>query len=110
MKIKSAKNKGRRLALKVREALLSMAPDLKTDDLRVCSSGAGGEDIQMSPAARLVYPMSIECKNCETTSPWAWYEQAKANAGEHVPVVVFARNKSAPMVLLSLEKFLWLIR
>lgn len=110
MKTSSAKQKGRRLALLVREMLLSWAPDLDQSDIRVTSSGAGGEDVPMSKAARDVYPISIECKNCEKTDPWAWYEQAKDNAGDHIPTVIFSRNRSEPMVMIKFEHFLKLIR
>jgi hypothetical protein len=110
LRTSSAKAKGRRLCQQTKEMLLEMAPDLKSDDIRITSSGAPGEDLQMSPAARLVYPISIECKNTEKTSPWEWYEQAKENAGDHKPAVVFSRNHAEPMILLSLKDFLWLVR
>lgn len=110
MRTSSAKAKGRRLAIKVKEMLHDWAPDLAHDDIRLTSSGAGGEDILLSPRAREIYPMSIECKNCEKASPWSWYEQAKENAGEHTPAVVFSRNRSDVMVLLKFEDFLRLIR
>ena len=110
MLISSAKQKGRRLCLEVQRKLLEWAPDLLPDDVRVTSSGAGGEDILLSPKAREIYPISIECKNTETASVWAWYRQAKENAKEHKPVVVFSRNRAETMVLLSLEDFLWMIR
>lgn len=45
---------------------------------------------------------SFECKNSETTKVWEWYEQAKSQVGgTEVPVVVFKRNYSQPMALLS---------
>lgn len=110
MKTSSAKQKGRRLCLKLREELFSFAPDLKPDDIQVTSSGAGGEDLKLSPAAREIYPISWECKNTERVQIYAAYEQAKSNAGGHYPVVCFSRNRSEPMVALSLEHFLKLIR
>lgn len=47
-------------------------------------------------------PYSFECKNQETTKVWEWYGQAKDDAsGLEKPVVIFSRNYSEPMALLS---------
>lgn len=110
MKTSSCKQKGRRLQNHIRDKLLEWAPDLQPDDIRSCSMGSGGEDIQMSPRAREIYPVSIESKNTEKASPWAWYDQAKENAGPHIPVVIFSRNRSEPMIMLSFEHWLRLVR
>lgn len=110
MKTSSCKAKGRRLAQKLKETLLSWAPDLKEDDIQVTSSGAGGEDLKLSPVARTIYPISFECKNVEKLNLWSAYEQAQSNSKEHIPAVCFSRNRSEPMVALKLEDFLRLIR
>jgi hypothetical protein len=110
MKTSSAKAKGRRLCLELKEKLLSWAPDLKDDDIQVTSSGAGGEDLKLSPLARSIYPISFECKNTETIQIWAAYKQACDNAREHIPVVCFSRNRSETMITLKLDDFLRLIR
>lgn len=110
MKTSSAKNKGRRLQQYIRDKLLEWAPDLKPDDIRSASMGSGGEDILFSPAAREVYPISIESKNCEKASPWEWYRQAQENSNGHIPVVIFSRNRSEAMVMLSFEDWLRLVR
>jgi len=64
----------------------------------------GGDDIQVGQ-------FRIECKRCETTKVWEWYEQAKGNseAGE-IPVVVFRRSRSEPMALVSFSDFMRLMR
>lgn len=50
---------------------------------------------------------SFECKNQENTSVWKWYQQASNDAGmSEKPVVVFKRNYSEPMALLSANHFL----
>ena len=57
--------------------------------------GAGGEDVQMSTAARRQMPYSIECKNTERLNIWSAIEQCKANApADATPLVVFKRNRS----------------
>jgi hypothetical protein len=45
-----------------------------------------------------------EVKRCETTRPWAWFEQAsrEAPAGA-VPVVAFRRSRSPWLALIALE-------
>lgn len=45
-----------------------------------------------------------EVKRCETTRPWAWYEQASSEApAGSVPVVAFRRSKSPWLALIELE-------
>jgi hypothetical protein len=109
LKTSSAKNKGRRLVLKLREELLKRAPHLKEDDFLITTTSVAGEDLNMSPLARDCYPFSFECKNKEKINIWAAYEQAKTNANGYAPIVCFGRNRSVPMVALSLEDFLNII-
>lgn len=55
-------------------------------------------------------PYSFECKNQENTSVWQWYEQAKRDAGgNEKPVVIFKRNYSPAMALLSAEDFVQMV-
>jgi len=112
MKTASAKAKGRRLCQKVKETLLSWAPDLSGDDIVVTSSGDTGEDLKLSPAARAVYPLAIECKNQESINIWAALEQARGHQREDAfPAVCFTRNREARVyVAMDLEHFLRLVR
>lgn len=102
----SAKAKGRRFQQKVRDALLEKRPDLEPDDIRSTSMGAGGEDILFSPAARRIYPLSIECKCVEKLNIWDAIKQAKDNSGKHTPAVAFSRNNEDTWVAVPLEYFL----
>lgn len=106
MRVQSAKNKGRRLQQQTRDALLKARPDLHPDDIRSTSMGADGEDIQMSKAAREIYPYSIECKNVEKLNIWEAIYQSRSNCGGHTPVVVFSKNHEAPWIALPLDDFL----
>lgn len=111
MKTSSAKAKGRRLAAAVKYALLQRAESLQSDDIIVTPSGVPGEDLTLSPAARTVYPLNIECKNQEALNIWAALEQAKSNrSGNNKPIVVFSRNRSDINVALKLQDFLDLIK
>ena len=112
MKTSSCKQKGRRLQQQVRDTLLSWAVDLEPDDIRSTSMGAPGEDLLLSPRARVVYPYAFEIKNVEKLNVWAAYEQAKTHAAgkDLIPLLIFSRNRAEPMVCLKLEEFLKLTR
>ena len=62
IKPSSSKAKGRRLQQAVRDGILEAFPALEPDDVKSTSMGAGGEDVQLSPAARKLFPYQIECK------------------------------------------------
>ena len=52
-----------------------------------------------------------EVKRQETARPWAWFEQAAAEApAGALPVVHFRRNRSPWMVLLTAEAFADILR
>ena len=71
--------------------------------------GASGEDILLSPAARKLFPFSVECKNQEKLNIWSSLEQAETNSGNHIPIVIFKRNRSKTFVALEFEKLLELL-
>lgn len=68
--------------------------------------GAGGEDVQLSPRARQLFPFSVECKNTERLSLWAALAQANANAKGHTPLLVAKRNGVDPICVVGWEEFL----
>jgi hypothetical protein len=111
MKTSSAKAKGRKCATEVQQLLLKYSQILQSDDVRVTPSGMTGEDILLSPAARLIYPFAIECKNQEALNIWAAYEQAKEHAVKtnYTPIVFYKRNRSELMVTLKAEDFINLL-
>lgn len=104
MKTASAKNKGRALQQWVRDLLLKLHPGLSLDDVRSTSMGAGGEDIQLSPAAREMIPFTIECKNNARIAVYKFYEQA-CQHGKGEPVVVIKQNRSKPLVIVDADYF-----
>ena len=109
MKPQSAKAKGRAFQQRVRDMLLENAPELELDDIRSTSMGCGGEDLQLSPAARKRYPISIECKNQESLSVWKAFEQASANCGKHEPVLFMKKNRKKPLVVIDADYFISLL-
>jgi len=48
----------------------------------------------------------VECKNQEKLNIWSSLQQAEDNAGEHIPLVVFKRNRSKTYVAFELDKLM----
>lgn len=108
MKPSSAKKKGRRLQKEVAKAVRERF-DLPDADVRSCSSGAGGVDVQLSAAARERFPFAVECKLRERLNVWNALEQAEANAGDLKPLLVFRRNRSPAYAAMRLDDLLDLL-
>ena len=110
MKSRSAKNKGKRLQNKIRDLILEkFNAKLELDDVRSITMGDSGEDILLSPAARRLFPFSVECKNQEKLNIWSSLEQAENNSGNHTPLVIFKRNRTKTYAVLEFDKLLELL-
>lgn len=105
----SAKNKGRIFQQYVRKLLLKAFPSLEQDDVRSTSMGAGGEDLQLSPAARKLIPYQIECKSKAKSQIHTYYDQAKEH-GEYEPLVIVKMNRHIPLAVISLDHFIELLK
>jgi hypothetical protein len=104
------KQRGRSMQQEIRDAILTKFPTLQLDDCRSTSSGAQGEDVQLSPAARKLLPIQIECKRIKSAiGIYKWYGQAKAH-GPHEPVVFLRADRQPPLVILSADAYLDLLR
>ena len=108
MKSRSAKNKGKRLQNSVRDLILEKFQQLEEDDVRSITMGDSGEDILLSPAARKLFPFSVECKNQERLNLWEAYSQAESNCGDHQPIVFLKKNNHKPLVLVDADYFVGL--
>lgn len=105
MKPSSAKNKGRKLQQWVRDCILKhFKTKLEPDDVKSTSMGAGGEDVQLSPAARKLFPYAIECKNVERVNIWQSYAQANTH-GKHEPLLIVKKNHHKPLAIVDAEYF-----
>ena len=109
MKHSSAKAKGRNFQQFVRDVLLKYAPSLLPDDIRSTSMGAGGEDILFSPAARKIYPFSVECKRVEKLNVYEAIKQCEKNSQGYTPLVVFRQNGMKAYAALPLDDLMKLI-
>lgn len=114
MRVSSAKAKGRRCAQEIKDLLLEHAKalgyELEEDDILVTPSGVPGEDLKLSPAARKIFPWTIEAKNQETAKIWEWMRQAKTHSDKYTPMVIFKRNRETLKVCLELQDFLNLMK
>jgi hypothetical protein len=106
MRPQSAKAKGRRLQQDVCKLLVEAQPSLEKDDVRSTSMGAPGEDILFSPAARRVYPFSVECKNVEKLNIWEAIKQAESQNRAYPPMVCFTKNGEDIYVAVKIKDFL----
>jgi hypothetical protein len=106
MKTATGKAKGRRLQQWVRDILLEVHTSLEPDDIKSTAMGQGGEDVQLSPAARKLIPYTIECKSRATIGVYPWYEQAMANNPKnYIPVLVIKQDRKKPLVVVDAEWF-----
>ena len=102
MKPQSAKQKGRKLQQYVRDLILKYSPSLEPDDVKSTSMGANGEDVQLSPAARKQYPVSIECKSRASFAFYKDYDQAISNCPKDAePLLVAKANHRSPVVIVD---------
>ena len=107
----SGKAKGRRFQQWVRDGILARFTDLEPDDVRSTSMGAGGEDIQLSPAARKRIPISVECKAKAKSAIYTDYTQATDNAPKGTEPVLFLKaDRKKPLAIVDAEFFLSLMR
>lgn len=108
MKTSSCKAKGRKLCAEIKEMILSHHPELAPDDVMVTPSGVTGEDLHLSPKARLSLPYTIEAKNQQSFSIWACLKQAESHAEgrDLTPLLIFRRNHASTYVALKLEDFI----
>ena len=111
MKVRSSKNKGRRLQNLVRDVLRDLFNSfLDPEDIKSQTMGMPGEDIVLSPAAQKVIPYSFECKNVERLDLWGSLEQASTNSQDRKPVLIIKRNRSKVYAILELDDFKELIK
>jgi vesicle coat complex subunit len=111
IKSRSCKNKGKRLQNEIVEIILEYFPELTSDDVKSNVGSESGVDIQLSTAAKKLFPYSIEAKNQETTKIWSWIEQTEKNCHpDTTPLLIFRRNRSKTYVTLKIEDFFKLLK
>lgn len=108
-KTQVSKAKGRRLQQWTRDKILEAlkAKGVLPEDVKSTPMGTQGEDVQLSPYARGLFPFSIECKSHKSMAVYSWYEQAQANSKVHQPLLVIKADRKKPLVVVDAE---WFIR
>jgi|TARA_R100000234_G_scaffold66134_1_gene40417 hypothetical protein len=108
---KSAKAKGRLGQQEVRDKLLETFPDLHPDDIKSTVMGDSGEDIQLSPAARKIIPLSIEVKRRKNDlrTVYNYIDQASSHKGGE-PVVFYRSDRKPWVVMIGMEHYMSLLK
>jgi len=109
IKTSSAKSKGRELQKYIRDRITSVF-QLREGDVESTSMGASGVDIKLSPAARDVFPISVEAKKTKKTPSLAELRQARANRYEGtIGAVVWSPHGTGPdqsVIMMDFNEFL----
>jgi len=114
VKTSSAKAKGRRLQQQVRDALRAIGKDhgLVDGDFESRGMGQAGVDVILSPAAKRLCDLAVECKNVEKLQVVPTfnehYERYKNETS--LKVLVHAKNRMEPLVTLRFEEFIGLLK
>lgn len=108
---KQGKQKGRLGQQEIRDALLKAFPELEPDDIKSTVMGDTGADIQLSPAARKLIPLSIEVKRRKSAlkTVYAWMKQAD-NHTDNPPVVFYRSDRQKWLVVSELDHYIKLLR
>lgn len=111
MKPASAKQKGRKLQQQASQDIRA-THNLPDPDAVSTSMGKTGIDIQLSSAAREVFPYAAECKCVESLNVWEALKQAEANAEAEKlnPLLIFTRNRTETYATIRWDHFLELTK
>ena len=115
--IASAKAKGRNLQQHVAAVIMAAFPTLEDGDVRSTSMGSGGEDVQLSPAARRVFPFTVECKQRAKDGVYTFYDQASAHGAKDrakgkvgpEPLVVVRADGRKALAIVDFDYFVRLV-
>ena len=108
---RQGKQKGRLGQQEIRDALLESFPTLEPDDIKSTVMGDTGADVQLSPAARKLIPLSIEVKRRKTglKTVYEWMKQA-TNHTKDDPVVFYRSDRQPWLVVMELPLLLKLLK
>lgn len=108
---RSRKSKGMQFQKEVIGYILDYFPDLTENDLKSIPSGVPGEDIWVSEVGKRRLPCDFECKRTERLDLWKSIAQVEKRCEKtgKIPVLVFRKNRSNPMVCIGLQEFLQML-
>ena len=109
IKTSSAKQKGRALQQFVRDSIIDLLKPygVVAEDVKSTSMGASGEDVQLSPLAKRLLPVSVECKSHKAMAIYTWWTQCLSNtkAGER-PLLVIKINQKKPLAVMDYQDYI----
>ena len=109
------KDKGALFQQEVVDKLLEVRKGFTSQDVRSCPMSVHGEDIILSPKARQVLPITVECKAQKRHSACATWKQAHRQAKELClsvqpkPVAFIKVDGEVPLVVMRAEYALALL-
>ena len=107
----SKKRKSALLQNLVRDKILKSFPHLKPEDVSTANNGQNGPDIKLSKVARKLVGVNFECKNQNKMKTiYDWYKQSSKGANKLMPCVAMKMNTREPLVVISLDDFMDLIK
>ena len=110
MKPEYTSRKGRKLQNFLRNKLLKAFPHLKENDIDVAKTGENGPDIKLSRIAKRLIPYQFETKSQQRMKTiYSWHRQASKKTNLD-GVVVMKSNGQDPLVVITLDLFLDLIK
>jgi hypothetical protein len=114
LKTSSAKAKGRRLQQFVRDVLRIIGKDygLVDGDIESRGMGQAGVDLILSPAAKKVMDLAVECKNVERLQVVPTFNEhyEKYKNEPSLKLLVHGKNRTEPLVTMRFEEFVNLLR
>lgn len=112
-RLRRNKGKGKQFERDLRDIIRSHT-GLGEGDIDSAVGCVTGIDILLSPAARVVFPFSVEAKARSSGDIEKWLEQAERNAyPETTPVCCWKPNNKGPnssLVIMRIEDFLRLVK
>ena len=110
MKPKYTSVKGRKLQNLVRTKILKTFPHLKEIDVAVAKTGQNGPDVLLSRIGMRLIPYQFETKSQQRMKTiYSWHRQASKKTNLD-GVVVMKMNGKDPLVVITLDLFLDLIK
>ena len=109
------KDKGEQFQQEVADRLCQVRKGFTSQDVRSCPMSVHGEDIILSPKARQVLPITVECKAQKRHSACATWKQAHRQAKELClsvqpePVAFIKVDGEVPLVVMRAEYALALL-
>lgn len=103
------KQKGRLGQQDVRDMLLEVFSELEAGDIKSTTMGETGSDIQLSPQAKKLLPISVEVKRRKNLATvYNWMNQADRKDGTE-PVVFFRGDRKPWLVFMNADYYMELL-